>query len=275
MILVYQMITGPTVTLGPKTLVGIPVLIHNINMKKFITSMLAILCIVPAFAQKGNAVKASVDALCGRVSLTDAVTRQVAKRTSILPEIRLAPSLPSYQMPAVAPSVPAAFANRLPLREIQQISITTRGRFPFPFKNDNREGVLYRGMHLNNFEDLRNILVNGLEIKASPRGIIYTARRPATAVTFAVTLLTEGEFPVLVRLPVTQKLLRTNPPNESCNYYQTTFYKDISSDMIEVFAFIKINAKAGWYRVTLTSDNQLFFTFVQSQTTLPIIEEDM
>ena len=165
--------------------------------------------------------------------------------------------------------------NILSLGEIHQIRRAAKGEFPFPFKDDNRDGVLYRGMRLDNFEDLRNILVNGLETKASLRGIIYTARRPATALTFAIAPLSEGEFPVLIRIPVTQKFLRANPPNECVAYYQTTFYKDIPSDMIEIFTFMKIEGKVGWYQVTLTSDNQLVFTFVETKTILPIIEEDM
>ena len=237
-------------------------------MKKSLLVLLLCLCCAPCFSQGVKAglqgIKTGVKGVSAAGQIEKNLAQQVRRACANSLVTASVDNLPGK------PTLPTLLGQN----ELYRIRMRWGNTFPSPFEDD-RSAAFYRGMHLNNFEDVRNMLINGLEIKASPRGIIYTTRRPSLAVTFAVAPIQEGEFPALIRIPVTQELLRTNPPNETNAWYQSTFYQDIPSKMLEIFAFLEIDKQVGWYQITLTADNQLNFTFVENKRLLPIFEEDM
>ena len=68
---------------------------------------------------------------------------------------------------------------------------------------------------------------------------------------------------VLVRVTVTPQLLQTNPPDTYRD--EVFFHKNIASDKLEVFVFVEIAGRPGWYQVTLGANQELIFTWVESK----------
>ena len=66
----------------------------------------------------------------------------------------------------------------------------------------------------------------------------------------------EGEeaLPVLVKIPVTERLLQENPPLKPEGEFggRRVLYENVPADMItDVAVYAQINGVQGWYRVTL------------------------
>lgn len=127
----------------------------------------------------------------------------------------------------------------------------------------------YRGMRLDDMDDLKNLLANGLETShtAYDEGI-YAANSPAVALSYAIPSYDSciyesflgGEFPipVITKIPLTKELLQTNAPGHSKGWL--VFGKDLPKEMIsDVIVFLEIDGKPDWYRVTLEQE-KIFFT---------------
>ncbi len=245
-------------------------------MKKLVVLSLLCLCVCPSYAQKGKAVKAGVDAACGK-GLTQTVTRQIARQTVSMPEVRLAkitnlPGQPTVnvRLPQVLSSETQFLSAKIlkPSQLHKNISLVESLQLYMPDEFYGKEEAAYRGMRLENVDELKNLLANGLEIRhtAYDEGI-YAAKSPAVALSYAVPPLEvsiyesfmDGEFPipVMTKIPLTKGLLQTNAPG--CSKGWLVFGKDLPKEMIsDVMIFLEINGKPDWYKVTLEQGNITF-----------------
>ena len=167
-----------------------------------------------------------------------------------------------------------------PSQVYQGVANYTQAKLYLPFSVNAEENFLYRGMRLFKIQALKNILVNGLQVGKTQYRAVYTAKRPEIALWYMGLenankpidmdqLFEESDLnkyiSALVRIAVTPQLLRTNPPD---NYRdEIFFYKTIPSNKLEVFVFVEIAGQPGWYRVTLGSNQELVFTWVESRET--------
>lgn len=133
-----------------------------------------------------------------------------------------------------------------------------------------RDNVLYRGLRLHNTEELKNILTRGMETDKTHHHIIYVSPNVSVALEYVfphqtARLLgtdTSEALPVLVKIPVTPRLLKENPPTKLPEDFggRRVFYNDIRPDEIsEVAVFITVDNVSGWYLVTW-ENGQLVFT---------------
>lgn len=251
-------------------------------MKKLLAIIVTGLCVCPAYAQRGKAVKAGIDAVRAE-ALTLAVTRQTVAQTPYLVPLHWTNF--SNRVPTqVSLSTSGAGAEPLAatLLKPSQVyqGVYTQGKLYLPFPVTSEKDALYRGMRLFKIQALKNILVEGLQVREGWHRAIYTANRPGIALWYMGLedankpidmdqLFNESDLnkyiSVLVRVTVTPQLLRTNPPE---TYHDEVFFhKNISADKLEVFVFVEIAGRPGWYRVTLGANRELVFTWVESQET--------
>ena len=130
--------------------------------------------------------------------------------------------------------------------------------------------VLYRGLRLHNTEELKNILAEGMRIDKTHHNMIFVSPNVSVAMEYMFPRLAAQLFgndspvalPVLVKIPVTPRLLQENPPLKPEVDFggRRIFEKDIlADDIAEVAVYVKINNVHGWYTVTL-ENGELVFT---------------
>lgn len=130
--------------------------------------------------------------------------------------------------------------------------------------------MLYRGLRLKNTAELQNILQRGMEIDKTHHEMIYVSPNVSVAMGYMFPSQTarllgthEGEeaLPVLVKIPVTERLLQENPPLKPEGEFggRRVLYENVPADMItDVAVYAQINGVQGWYRVTLKNDKLVF-----------------
>ena len=243
-------------------------------MKKLLVLSLFCLCVCPSYAQKGKMIKG---ALGGRAALTDAVTRQVAKQTVAASQMRLAkitnlPGQPTVQvrLPQTAVSDSPVLSARIlkPSELYKNIESKTGMQLYMPDEFYGKEEAAYRGMRLDGWDDLKNLLVNGLQIERTHYRMIYASKKSSVvALSYAVPTrealifesFLDGEYqlPVIVKIPLTNEVLSFHEPDQRTGWL--TFRQDIPSSMIsDVMIFLEINGKPDWYKVTLEQGNITF-----------------
>lgn len=145
---------------------------------------------------------------------------------------------------------------------------------PESFKQEDR--TLYRGLRLKNTAELKNILVNGMEINKTHHGVIYVSPNVSVALGYmfphqTAQLLGTAEdemLPVLIKIPVTERLLKENLPGKTQEDFggRRVLYNDVPVDMIsEVAVYVEKNGVRGWYKV-IWENEQLVFMPVESKT---------
>ena len=120
----------------------------------------------------------------------------------------------------------------------------------------------YRGMQLSTLDDLKNLLVNGLERSRSYYdGDIFVSPEPYIALNHALPRLWDTwngkmqvDLPVLVQIPVTEQLLLENAP-KSLGPRWIFNRRDVAAYLIsDVWVFLEVNEVPGWYKATLEND---------------------
>lgn len=151
-----------------------------------------------------------------------------------------------------------------PSEVYKAISLTHDLQLYVPAEFGSQDGVVYRGLKLNNLAELKNILVRGLEIKKSNFPGIYTSYSLGVALGFSVSPFEWStyenlpdinfELPTVVKIPLSIPLLEKNAPYESNG--EIVFRQDILPDLIsDVMVFLEVNGKPGWYRAALEGKN--------------------
>ena len=122
------------------------------------------------------------------------------------------------------------------------------------------EKALYRGIRLRSLDELKNILVNGLETdKGVVRpGEVYTSFDPLRALNY--TIPSQGinaNLPVLMRIPYNSSLQQYL---SSQDHYVIIFEEDLPASVIsDVWVLLSINDRADWCKVVLLEDGKLAF----------------
>ena len=174
-------------------------------------------------------------------------------------------------------SAPGAEFRVLPDEELRQaISNDDEMKLFVPESFVQEDHMLYRGLRLKNTAELRNILLNGMEINKAHHEKIYTTPNVSIALGYMFPhqmsrLLETAEdemLPVLVKIPVTERLMQKNLPQKAREEFggQRVFDSDIAADEIaQVAVYIEKDGVRGWYKV-IWENEQLAFIPVASKT---------
>lgn len=133
---------------------------------------------------------------------------------------------------------------------------------------ENKESF-YRGMRLEKLDDVKNLLINGLEAhRTNYHGDIYASLMPSIALGHAI--MAGENLSVLVQIPATDKLRSYAPeafPTDdryAAKAFQTgevcIFRRDVPASFISnIWVFLEVNGTPGWYKATL-ENGELIFT---------------
>ena len=111
---------------------------------------------------------------------------------------------------------------------------------------------VYRGMHVADLENVKDILLNGLKVGKTHENGIYVTTAPILARHYARTQ-TPGEIPVFVTMEQDDVVDYLQPKRNE--YFSET---DIPAEAIShVFAFLEVDGKPNWHRVVL-QDKMIF-----------------
>ena len=132
---------------------------------------------------------------------------------------------------------------------------------------ENKESF-YRGMRLEKLDDVKNLLINGLEAhRTNYHGDIYASLMPSIALWHAI--MAGKNLSVLVQIPATDKLRSYAPeafPTDdryAAKAFQTgevcIFRRDVPASFISnIWVFLEVNGNPGWYKATLENDELIF-----------------
>ena len=171
-------------------------------MKKFLPLIVICFCISPAHAQKrwfSRFFRTTKPAVQAQVKRSIPVTPVTV--TSHIQIVNL-PKQPVVQLRTPETSVPATLQGRV-LNEQQMTPVvfpggpSSRKTFIPPALNS-QEPVGYRGMALNDLDELKNILENGLEFKRTANKGVFFSGHLHTALLFATP--TKEKVVVLVQI---------------------------------------------------------------------------
>ncbi len=203
----------------------------------------------------------------GEVGLTEVASQYVPVSAGSMPSansVRVLPSTSSLNAPGEKLRVFSEEKLRAAISNDEEMRLFVPETFV------QHEQTLYRGLRLNNTEELYRILTSGMEVAKTKHGMIYVSPNVSIAMEYmfpsqAEWLLgvAEGDkLPVLVKIPLTERLEADNPPLKTQEEFggRRILCKDIPAKMIsEVAVYAEIEGVAGWYKVTL-ADGQLVFT---------------
>jgi len=108
--------------------------------------------------------------------------------------------------------------------------------------------AIYRGMTLDKFEDLKRILIKGLQVNKSNYNYIYFSKDIETAIDYS-TEYDFGHLPIIVKM--------------CSDYYSklgpvVKYSSDISaSDIDEVIVWAELDGKLGWWRAVLDASGKV------------------
>lgn len=232
-------------------------------MKKLLVLFLMVCCFSPIYAQKGKVIKG---ALSGGSALTDAVTRQVAKQTVTVPQVRLAqitnmPGQPTVKLGGAVDNGAATLPARwLSPAQSQRMLFHPREEgllLYVPTALNTTEAAVYRGLSLQNLDELDNLLQNGLElnkIQGRTEYAIFASNQLRVAMEYALSS-SGGEMavPVLVKIPVTKQC---KPLGYNGHY---VFINDVPAQYLsDIMVFLEVKGTPGWYKVVRENNEMLF-----------------
>ena len=235
---------------------------------------------VNGFCQEWPFIKAGVDAVSQSSKITQAVSRKSAKQA--FNTARMLPlqfvglpatgnNVPSFitlspsQLQALNVTAPTAVVHAQPgllgtIKDKEDVSdtpaeetlewngvITYRTKGPF----------LYRGVGVN-LNDLRHILIYGMEIGRTNEKCIYCSQSPSYALKFAARYQNKG-FPVVVKIsenniwPLKSKL-------DGDNAFEKCFLDIPAHLFADVLVWLKIGEETAWYKVVLDEENRMIFS---------------
>lgn len=242
-----------------------------IMMKKLIFVLWLVLGISPAFAQGNKVVQTGAKlATSGDIALR--VARQVEKQAALhavsavsgmqLAQIANLPGCPTVSVRRANPA-PGGVTGVLPARILNYKELHSflhhERQIYVPLSFAKSKTGLYRGMQLENLDDVKNLLINGMEVSKTAKNAIFADSRLPVNMSYALPdPYEESSFPVLVRIKLTKPFLKRNPPAHLNT--QWIFPDDIPAAMLpDVMVFLEIGGEPGWYKVTL-ENGELVFT---------------
>ena len=242
-------------------------------MKKLLIAVLLSLCVSPAFSQGG--LSRGVKTVVNKGAVQRQVSKALSSKTSGTQFIKIYHFPDHPVMPLLSPADKAVHApsvelpkEQLPLLSARVLEPDELHKIVFPpsqiyVPRDflEAEESLYRGMKLSEISELKNILVNGLEMSKSHYvGEIFTSPYYGVAMVYALPNLWDNwkgevqvDLPVLVRISFTEEVERENMPDQFG--LQWIFRKDVPAKMIsDVMVFLEVEGTPGWYKAVLKND---------------------
>ncbi|MBO4675903.1 MAG: hypothetical protein J5601_07475, partial [Elusimicrobiaceae bacterium] len=247
-------------------------------MKKLLIALLICCCVSPLYAQRGRKFfprKKSVTV--SRVQAALARTREKTTPTNVSHiQIIDLPDKPLVKLGGATNNTPAVLSAQMLIgadswiliHPIDAIGRYTAQTFLPEDILENKESF-YRGMRLGKLDEVKNLLVNGLELdKTNYSGEIYASLQVSISLWYAT--IGNENLPVLIQIPATETLRSYAPeafPTEGKHApkaFRTgevcVFRRDIPARFISnIWVFLEVNGEPGWYKVTL-EDGELVFT---------------
>ncbi len=128
-------------------------------------------------------------------------------------------------------------------------------RFFVPLPLNTTETAVYKGLALPNLEALENITKNGLELnKIQSRSAygIFASNQLQVAMEYTLPATSGPVIPVLIKIPITE---RCKPMGYNGHF---VFVRNVPpAHIAEIMAFLEINGKATWYKVTWQKDKMV------------------
>lgn len=233
------------------------------RMQRIVITLIICFCLaLPAAAQKN--IKALQRALTCLDQYAQGTAAQTLPLTVKTLKIINLPNRPSVQVLLDTPPVPHTKSSirLIPPRQVRTLLYQPDERKVFlPRDFVTQTKALYRGMAIEDMDELKNILINGLETNKSNFGEkIFTAYDPLTAVLYAQPthrFNTKANLPILVKIPLTPDLEQYAP-----KHFETAeaFQKNIPANAIsDVWILLEVNKKANWYKATLENGKIVLF----------------
>ena len=125
-------------------------------------------------------------------------------------------------------------------------------------ENNSEEGLLYRGMRLSNLEEVRHILLHGLETSKTNYRVVYMSAAPFYARRFTETPPGSKE-PIIPTLVVLEGETAVDCIETDLGIGECYSDTDIPSEaIVHVFVFLNINQEPAWYRVVEWKEGMIF-----------------
>ncbi|MBR4356053.1 MAG: hypothetical protein IKP96_05780 [Elusimicrobiaceae bacterium] len=247
-------------------------------MKKLLMiGLIAFGMVSPSFAQGGKE-RVLTRGVQTAISpdLPEVVGRNVLRATVSTPQVVRLKSThvpPSANPPRVALKK-ADYRMRLPgIDGLHATIFPQKGQMYVPVAFTNHSNYVYRGMQLRGPEEIKNILLNGLETdKSSYWGEVYASPSLGIALRYALPNKyffakpgSKVEFPIIVRIQITEEVLTKLRCQDMGMEF--VFYDSVPANMIQdVIVFAQINGRMGWYKVVM-EDGELLLHFMNSYQT--------
>ncbi len=195
--------------------------------------------------------------------LPRALTQNIATQPLTLKTLQITnlPTRPRVQILLTTPRVKNS-VRLVPPRQVYPLIYKLEKRKMFlPHNFVTQAKALYRGMAIVDMDELKNILVNGLEVNKSHHNKkIFTAYEPATSVLYAQPTHrfdTKANLPILIKIPITLALEQY----ESIHFETArAFQQNIPASAIsDVWVLLEVNQKADWYKAVLEDGEIILF----------------
>ena len=241
-------------------------------------------CVSPLYAQWGRGILPRKNFATLKARVQSAISRtRVPITPPNVPHIQITnlPKQPLVKLGGTADNAPAVLSARmLPgadswdiIRLTDDIGAYTGQTFLPKDILENKESF-YRGMRLEKLDDIKNLLINGLEVNKSNYSDKIHASLQISIPLWYATMGSEN-LPVLIQIPATEVLHSYAPeafPTEdryAPKAFQTgeecVFRRDIPASFISnIWVFLEVEGKPDWYKVTL-EDGELVFTLATSR----------
>ena len=229
------------------------------SLQRISITLAICLCLgLPAAAQKnGRALQRALTQGSQRVGATLPLTVQTLKITNL-------PARPSVNVWVDVPPAPhiTPGVRLVAPRQVRSLLYKSGEHKMFvPQDFVNQTPSLYRGMAIENLDELKNILVNGLETrKTNFKNKIFTAYDPLTAVLYSQPThrySVNANLPVLIKIPITSFLEQY--PSEKFATAQAFRQNILAGAISDVWVLLEVNQKADWYKVTLENGEIVLF----------------
>ena len=255
-------------------------------MKKFFTALLVCFCTEISFAQNlvgqaGKTVAQGLPDVPAKVAqalakngvASSLVPVQITNLPAAISATQAWVAVPTSEIPAAAQ---ALSARVLPVDELRQaVSNDRKMKLYVPSALISGKYTLYRGLRLQNTDELQNILTHGMEIDKTHHHTVFVSPNISVALGYMFPHQTarllgtfeEEALPVMIKIPVTQQLLRENSPQKPQEEFggRRVFYQDVPAEQIsDVFVFLEVNNQLRWYKAVV-EQGQLIFIPVPSK----------
>ncbi len=240
-------------------------------MRKILILLLVVLFVPPAYADtRQKALSLLTQGTNGTIKRVNQAVLERALKNTFIRKVPITTPIKITNLPKeplVRFSFPRKFRTTYPntVRLIPRASVFNRLFFEGPYRLLEEKKLfvpkgmfiapresLYRGLRLENFDELKNLLVNGLELDKCliPRREIYTTFTPSRALLYAVPRgRIEENLPVLIKIPFVSPLQKLISWRE---YNVVVFNQDIPAEAVsDIWVFLDVNGKPDWCKATL------------------------